>query len=125
MICVAPGGSEHVAFSETNPRELRVVPDEGIERYVPCVNVMFSSAEMHGPSIVGVLLMGVGRDGAEALERMRTAGAHTIVQDAKRAVVDGMPGTARRLNAASEVASIETIAERILAQTHRPERTPA
>ena len=125
MICVAPGGADHVAFSATDPRQLLLLPDDGSERYVPSVDVMFSSAEIHGPSVVGVLLTGMGRDGAEALGRMRAAGAHTIVQDAKSAVVDGMPGAARRLNAASEVASIETIAERILAQTLRSERTPA
>ena len=124
MICVAPGGSEHIAFCDSGPCELRVVQDEGIERYVPSVDVMFSSAVKHGPSIVGVLLTGMGQDGAAALARMRAAGAHTIVQDAKSAVVDGMPGAARRLNAASEVGSLETIAERILTQTHRPDRTP-
>lgn len=68
------------------------------------------------------MLTGMGRDGADALGRMRANGAHTIVQDAETSVVDGMPRAARALGAASEVASLPNIASCILAGAARMQK---
>lgn len=119
LVCVAPGGAHHVALSPRDPLRIVEIPHDGTEAYVPSINVLFSSAEPHAEHVIGVMLTGMGRDGADALARMRAAGAHTIVQDAETAVIDGMPRTARDLGAAAEVAALPEIGRRILAGASR------
>jgi two-component system chemotaxis response regulator CheB len=119
LVCVAPGGDRHVALSPRDPLRLQSLTDDGKATYVPSVDILFSSAERHGGSVIGVMLTGMGRDGAHAMARMRQAGAHTIVQDAASAVVDGMPRAAREAGAAVEVASLAEIGSRILASASR------
>jgi two-component system, chemotaxis family, protein-glutamate methylesterase/glutaminase len=77
----------------------------------PSVASLFRSvAEQYGRRAVGVLLTGMGQDGARELKAMRDAGALTIVQDADSAAINGMPGEAVRLGAAMHVLSPEGIA---------------
>ena len=118
-VYLAPGRGTHVALSRRMPLRLRLIPDDGTQTYVPSVDVLFSSAVAHGAGIVGVVLTGMGRDGADALLRMREAGAHTIVQDGASAVVDGMPKSARELGAAVEVAPLKEIGRRICESVSR------
>ena len=83
-------------------------PDHGLR---PSVSHLFrSAAEAYGRNAVGVLLTGMGRDGAEELKLMREKGAITIAQDESSSVVHGMPGEAIRLDAARFVLSPERIA---------------
>ena len=121
LVCVAPGGGRHVALSPRDPLRLQSIADDGQAMYVPSVDVLFSSAERHAASVIGVMLTGMGRDGAEAMARMRRAGAHTIVQDGPSSVIDGMPRAAREAGAAVEVASLAEIGSRILASASRPQ----
>jgi two-component system chemotaxis response regulator CheB len=77
---------------------------------------MFRSvAENVGSNAIGVMLTGMGADGARAMLEMREAGAINIVQDEASSVVWGMPGEAYKLGAAHHVLSLEKIAEKILA----------
>jgi two-component system chemotaxis response regulator CheB len=77
----------------------------------PAVSTLFRSvATGYGPHAAGVLLTGMGRDGALELLQMRQAGAVTLVQDRETAAVYGMPGEALRLDAASYVLSPQEIA---------------
>ncbi|HEX6707320.1 MAG TPA: chemotaxis-specific protein-glutamate methyltransferase CheB [Albitalea sp.] len=79
--------------------------------YRPSVGVLFRSvAEHHAQRAVGVLLTGMGQDGAAELKVLRDAGALTIVQDSESAAIYGMPGEALRLNAATHVLSPPDIA---------------
>lgn len=79
--------------------------------YHPSVDVFFQSVVNHWPGKgIGVLLTGMGRDGAQGLKLMREAGWHTIVQDRKTCVVYGMPKAALELNAAVQVLPLEAIA---------------
>jgi len=81
----------------------------------PAVDVLFQSvAESAGRRAVGVLLTGMGSDGAQGLLRMRSAGAHTIAQDESSCVVFGMPREAIALGAADSVVPLNGIAEAIL-----------
>jgi two-component system chemotaxis response regulator CheB len=77
----------------------------------PSVSHLFHSlAEVWGPRAIGVLLTGMGKDGAEGLKRMRDCGAVTIAQDRGSSVVHGMPGEAIALGAATHVVPLEQIA---------------
>ena len=80
------------------------------EAYRPSVNVFFNSVADHwSGDLVGVLLTGMGRDGAEGLLRLRNTGAHTIAQDEASCAVYGMPKAAAQLNAATQILSLEEI----------------
>ena len=86
----------------------------------PSVDVLFSSvAEAAGAEAVGVLLTGMGNDGAQGLLRMRHAGARTIAQDEATCVVYGMPREAVALGAAAQVLPLTAIAEAMLASRGR------
>jgi two-component system chemotaxis response regulator CheB len=83
-------------------------PEHG---YRPAVACLFRSVAQHvGARAVGVLLTGMGRDGAQELRAMRLAGALTLAQDSASAVVHGMPGEALRLEAAMHVLAPEQMA---------------
>jgi two-component system chemotaxis response regulator CheB len=81
----------------------------------PSVDVLFASvAEAARDNAVGVLLTGMGSDGAQGLLRMKRAGASTIAQDEASSVVYGMPREAARLGAADQVLSLPSISRAIL-----------
>lgn len=80
----------------------------------PSIDVFFSSlASDKAPDTVGVLLTGMGRDGAQGLAEIRNNGGFTIVQDEKSCAVFGMPKAAIALNAADEVLSLEAIPQAV------------
>ena len=84
-------------------------PENGLR---PAVSYLFRSvAKVYGKNIVGVLLTGMGKDGAKELKMMKEKGAITIAQDEESCVVYGMPGEAVNLNAATYVLSPPKIAE--------------
>jgi len=81
----------------------------------PSVEVMFNSvAQFVGQNAVGVILTGMGADGAKGLLTMREAGAVTIAQDEKTSIVWGMPGEAVKMDAAVKVLPLQKIAEEAL-----------
>ncbi len=82
--------------------------------YRPSVDVFFDSiARLPRASVIGVLLTGMGRDGAEGLLTLRRAGHYTIAQDQASSVVYGMPKAAAELGAADSILPIDRIADRI------------
>ena len=92
----------------------RVTDDPPVGRHRPSVDVLFRSlAEEVGEHAIGVLLTGMGRDGAEGLKEMRARGAATLAQDEESSVVWGMPGAAWRLGAAQSLHPIAQMADRI------------
>ncbi len=94
----------------------QVDQDEPVNRHRPSIDVLFDSVARHaGRNAVGVLLTGMGRDGAEGLLRMRAAGAHTLAQDEASCVVFGMPREAIAIGAASAVAPLKEISQRVMA----------
>jgi len=89
---------------------------EPVNRHKPSVEVMFRSvAQNVGSNAIGVMLTGMGADGAIAMREMRDAGAINIIQDQATSVVWGMPGEAFKLGAANYVLPIDKIAAQILA----------
>ena len=80
------------------------------------MDVLFRSVARHaGNNAVGVILTGMGNDGAEGMLEMRQAGAHTIAQDEATCVVYGMPKEAVNIGAAERVAPLNRITDEILA----------
>jgi two-component system chemotaxis response regulator CheB len=99
---------------------------ERIQYQKPAVDVLFRSvAEQAGRSALGVILTGMGKDGADGLLKMKNAGAWTIAQDEASSVVWGMPRVAVELDAHCETASLEAIPERIVALTREAMMTRA
>lgn len=90
--------------------------DPPVDRHRPSVDVLFrSAAKLLGSHAVGVMLTGMGKDGAAAMLEMHRAGAYNFAQDEASCVVFGMPREAIALGAVDEVVPLEKMAERVLA----------
>jgi two-component system chemotaxis response regulator CheB len=95
----------------------REEPETGLR---PAVSYLFRTlANCCGAGAIGVLLTGMGKDGAAELKRMKERGAMTIAQDRDSSIVHGMPGEAIRLGAASQVLATDQIAGALIAQIGR------
>jgi two-component system chemotaxis response regulator CheB len=108
------GGGRHMTLT----RDGRIGLDHGppVNGFRPSISRLFHSvAEVCGREAVGVLLTGMGRDGADGLRQMRDAGALTIAQDEASSVIFGMPAEAVRLRAACEVLAPPQIADALWA----------
>jgi len=111
---VAPGGQQMTLVRGTDGYALRVYDGPAVNLHRPSVDVLFHSVAEHaGARALGVLLTGMGRDGALGLKALHTAGALTLAQDQASSVIFGMPEQAIRLGAAREVVGLEHIAARI------------
>ena len=116
-IYLAPGGDRHMTIGGSSAYYARLRTGDPISGHVPSVDALFHSvAEVARNHAVGVLLTGMGSDGAKGLLAMAQAGAHTIAQDEATCTVFGMPRAAISLGAASIVAPIGRIAQHVLRQ---------
>lgn len=115
-IYIAPG-DKHLLVARDGARYVCRLDDGApVNRHKPSVEVMFRSiAQNVGSNAIGVMLTGMGADGAVAMKEMRDAGAINIVQDEATSVVWGMPGEAFKQGAAHHVLPLEQIAAQILA----------
>ena len=115
-VYLAPGGETHMRLGRSGANYvIELFESEPVNRHRPSVDVLFhSAAESAGRNAIGVILTGMGKDGAAGLLAMRRAGAHTIAQDEASCVVFGMPREAIALGAAEDVVSLSNISERIL-----------
>ncbi|MBP2308275.1 chemotaxis-specific protein-glutamate methyltransferase CheB [Azospirillum melinis] len=113
-VYVAPGDRHLLVDGAT----LRLTADPMVCGQRPSGEVLFQSmARAYGASGIGVLLTGMGEDGARGLVDMRTAGAYTIAEHASTAVIHSMPGTAVRLGGAVEELPLDRVAGRLLQLT--------
>jgi two-component system, chemotaxis family, protein-glutamate methylesterase/glutaminase len=113
---VAPG-DRHLKVERSGARYLcRLDHGPAVNHLRPSVDVLFESvAQAAGARCIGVLLTGMGRDGAQGLLQMRNGGSQTIAQDEASSVVWGMPGEAVALGAAQLVLPLSAIAVRLMA----------
>lgn len=113
---IAPG-DRHLLVERSGARYYcRLNDGPAVSRHKPSVDVLFRSiAQNVGPNAIGVMLTGMGDDGAQGMLEMKQAGADTLVQDEKSSVVWGMPGAAFKLGAADSTVPLPQIAEEILA----------
>ncbi|MBI1906839.1 MAG: chemotaxis response regulator protein-glutamate methylesterase [Rhodocyclales bacterium] len=109
---IAPGG-KHLSVVRSGAQYVVEVRDgPPVNRHRPSVDVLFRSvAKCAGRNALGVIMTGMGDDGARGLREMRDAGARTIAQDEASCVVFGMPREAIKLDAAERVMPLERIAD--------------
>jgi two-component system chemotaxis response regulator CheB len=112
---IAPGG-KHLLVDRDGARYLcRINAGPPVNRHRPSVDVLFRSvAQKVGPNAVGVILTGMGDDGARGLKEMHDAGAPTLAQDEATSVVWGMPGAAVKMGGVGEVLALGRVAEAIM-----------
>jgi two-component system, chemotaxis family, response regulator WspF len=118
------GTSDHLVLKA--PQHLGYTSEPRQSVYRPSVDVFFESVRRYWRGdAVGVLLTGMGGDGARGLKALRTGGHHTIAQDQDSSVVYGMPKAAATLNAAVDILPMDRIAARlvaVVAERTRPQR---
>ena len=112
---IAPG-NRHMLLKRSGARYFVEIKDGPLVcRHRPSVDVLFRSAARYaGRNCVGVIMTGMGDDGAKGMLEMKEAGAATIAQDEKSCVVFGMPNEAIKLGAVDRIVSLEKVAAEVL-----------
>jgi len=114
---IAPGHA-HLLLARSGANYIANLSDDPpVNRHRPSVDVLFrSAAQFAGKNAIGVILTGMGRDGAAGLLDMRRAGAFTFAQDEASCIVFGMPREAIAMGAADDVAPLSDISRRVMAR---------
>lgn len=112
---IAPGHS-HLRLVRSGANYMTEInQDEPVNRHRPSVDVLFHSAAINaGKNAVGVIMTGMGKDGAQGMLEMKQAGAYNFAQDEASCVVFGMPREAIAIGAADEVVPLDQMATRVL-----------
>lgn len=114
-VLIAPGGKQMKIQQTPKGLCVRITDDAPVNRHKPSVDYLFHSvASVVGKNSVGVILTGMGADGAKGLLEMRNKGSRTIGQDEDSSVVYGMPKAAFDLGAVEKVAPLTDVAQEIL-----------
>lgn len=109
-VIVAPGGQQMEIVRRNSKYYVHVFDGERVNRHKPSVDVLFNSVALHlGAKAVGVILTGMGSDGANGLLKMKNAGSITIAQDEFTSVVYGMPRIAAEIGAADIICPLPKI----------------
>jgi two-component system chemotaxis response regulator CheB len=115
-VLIAPGDHHLTVARGASGLVVRVERSPPVNRHRPSVDVLFDAcARVVGSRAVGVILTGMGDDGARGLKALRDAGAHTIAQDEASCVVFGMPREAIARGGAVEVLPLDAIARAVVA----------
>jgi two-component system chemotaxis response regulator CheB len=112
---IAPGGF-HLSVERSGANYIARVQDgDPVNRHKPSVEVLFqSAARVAGRNAIGIMLTGMGADGARAMKEMRDAGAYNVAQDEASCVVFGMPREAINAGACQEVLPLKRIATHLM-----------
>lgn len=123
-VLIAPGDRHMLLRRSGAVYRVEIKDGPPVSRHRPSVDVLFRSvAQAAGSNAVGVLLTGMGDDGAAGLAELCAAGAMTIAQDEATSVVWGMPGEAVARGAAREVLALDDVAPRLVSLMATPART--
>lgn len=119
-VFIAPG-NRHLMVERDGARYIcRLSDGPPVNRHKPSVDVMFRSvAQNVGPNAIGVMLTGMGDDGARGMKEMHDQGAETIAQDEKTSVVWGMPGEAVKMGAVDTVIPLGNIAGKVITMARK------
>ena len=115
LCLIAPGGLQMRVHEDVLGARVSCTEEEKVSGHCPSVDVLFHSvAEQYEASAIGILLTGMGKDGAKGLLAMHERGAYTLGQDEKSSVVYGMPMEAYKLGAVSQQGNLEQIPQYLL-----------
>lgn len=117
-VLIAPG-NRHVLLKRAGARYYVEVKDGPlVSRHRPSVDVLFrSTARYAGKNAIGIIMTGMGDDGARGLKEMKESGAYTFAQDEKSCVVYGMPKEAVKLGAVDKILPLEELAQAVIAKS--------
>jgi two-component system chemotaxis response regulator CheB len=116
VVVIVPGNRHGVVRRHSTGYRLDLIEGPPVSRHRPSVDVLFRSVALAGgPKTLGVLLTGMGADGAVGLWEMHAAGAMTLVQDEASSVVFGMPREAIRRGAAKRILPLDRIPDFLIA----------
>jgi two-component system chemotaxis response regulator CheB len=114
-IYIAPGGKQFKVHKRGKELRTEINDDDPVNRFKPSVDYLFNSlAKCNVENTVGIILTGMGRDGAKGLLELKKMGAYTIAQDQESSVVFGMPKAAIEIDAHMEIASLDDMADKIV-----------
>ena len=115
LCLIAPGGLQMRVHKDVFGARVSCTEEEKVSGHCPSVDVLFRSvAEQYKASAIGILLTGMGKDGAKGLLAMHEQGAYTLGQDEKSSVVYGMPMEAYKLGAVSRQGNLQQIPQYLL-----------
>jgi two-component system chemotaxis response regulator CheB len=115
LALIAPGGKHMLLKRSGAYYHVEVIDGPVVNRHCPSVDVLFRSvAKFAGKNALGIIMTGMGDDGARGLKEMHDAGAPTIAEDESSCVVYGMPKEAVKLGAVDKSVALESIAAEIL-----------
>jgi two-component system chemotaxis response regulator CheB len=114
-------GNHHLLLKRSGARYYVELKDGPlVSRHRPSVDVLFRSAARYaGRNTIGVIMTGMGDDGAKGMLEMKESGAHTIAQDEESCVVFGMPKKAIELNAVDQVLALNEIPAAVLKEYNK------
>ena len=116
-VLIAPGDQHVILVRQGAQIVVKYWKGPEVNGHKPSVDVLFeSAAKQLGQNAIGVLLTGMGKDGAKGLLSLQEAKAHTIAQDRETSVVFGMPGEAVKLGAARKVLPLDLIPQALINQ---------
>lgn len=114
-VYIAPGDHHLAVVKDRDGYKCRVFSGERVNRHCPSVEVLFKSIAQHvGPDVISVMLTGMGKDGATAMQEIHNQGGATIAQDKNSSVVWGMPGAAVALGCVDSVVPLDKIAAEMM-----------
>ena len=112
---IAPGGRHMIVNKGPRGYFVRVKEGPPVNRHIPSVDVLFrSAANTLGPNALGVILTGMGDDGARGMREMKDAGAFTIAQDEESCVVFGMPKVAIEMGGVCRIVTLNSMTDFIM-----------
>ena len=112
---IAPGGRHMELYRSGAQYFIKVRDGQLVNRHKPSVDVLFDSVARHaGQNAMGIIMTGMGHDGASGLLAMKNAGAHTIAQDEASSIVYGMPREAVAINAANQILSLTDMPSKLI-----------
>ena len=114
QVYLAPGGVAHLEVAGAGTPRCRLVASEPVNGHRPSVDVMFDAVARLGRPMTGLILTGMGKDGARGLMTMRQSGARTLGQDEATSVVYGMPRAAFELGAVERQLPLHRLSSAIL-----------